>query len=280
MQLGAALRQCAAHQVGGSLGARFGGQAQHVLVPASAGGGQRPACQRLGCGVQVLHQPRGVGGDHGVADRMQGDLQALLLLQQRFFGLVPRGHEPHTVQCHGQMPSGGLHQCDLPGLGGPHTFLVAISAHAQCAHALVRHDQRHIDDGTVVQHGDHGLVGAWVGARVLHHHDVGGLHDFFEQRIPLHGDFHGLQLAAQGTFLTAGGVCEEVQHPRGFVNQGQPDVAVVKNTLSHGFDGIEHVGQGPGAFQAFAQLEQGLGVPALFGVVGRCGVGGQCHGTW
>ena len=44
---------------------------------------EAPAGELLGDRVEVLDDQRGVGGDHAVADRLQRDLRALLLLEQR-----------------------------------------------------------------------------------------------------------------------------------------------------------------------------------------------------
>ena len=53
---------------------------------------EAPAGELLGDRVQIFDAALRVGRDHAVADRLQRDLRAFLLLEQRFFEQLALGH--------------------------------------------------------------------------------------------------------------------------------------------------------------------------------------------
>ena len=67
--------------------ARLADQVDHLADRTARGLGRIPAGELLGDGVQVLDTPFGVGGDDGVADRLERDL-GLPFLEQLDLGLL------------------------------------------------------------------------------------------------------------------------------------------------------------------------------------------------
>ncbi len=64
---------------------------------APLGLGRGPAGERLRHGIEVLHDRASIGRDDGVADGMQRDLGALLLVEQSLLGLLALGDvSPHA----------------------------------------------------------------------------------------------------------------------------------------------------------------------------------------
>ena len=72
-------------------GDEFGILVQHCSIEQAARIRAAPAGQLLGDRIEVLDAPLAVGGDHAVADRLQRDLGALLLLEDRRFGPLALG---------------------------------------------------------------------------------------------------------------------------------------------------------------------------------------------
>ena len=84
----APLAQAADDRVLDRLAARLVDQVDDLADRTARGLGRIPAGELLGDGVQVLDTPFGVGGDDGVADRLQRDLGLLLFLEQLDLGAL------------------------------------------------------------------------------------------------------------------------------------------------------------------------------------------------
>ena len=67
-----------------------------------------PAGQRGGHGVQVLDNAFSIGGNDAIANRLQGDLGALLFLEQRLLGALARRDVLYGQK--NQLPLAGLFQ--------------------------------------------------------------------------------------------------------------------------------------------------------------------------
>jgi hypothetical protein len=87
-------------RVGGKRVAAFADHRQHHRQRLSDRLGERPAGQRFGYRVHVLDAPAEVARHHGVADRGERDLGALLLREQRGAAVVERGQQALDVVCH------------------------------------------------------------------------------------------------------------------------------------------------------------------------------------
>ena len=75
---------------------------------------------------------------------------------------------------------------------------VAEGTHADTAQVSVKEDDRGVDDGAVAQLFDDLLVGAWIGACVLDHHNVLGSGDLFQHWVTGDGQSDGRLIGQDG----------------------------------------------------------------------------------
>src|SRR5580700_7487679 len=70
------------------LAADFINQIQHRRDRAAASLRDAPSGEALGDGIEIIDLPVRIGADHGIADRSEGHLRALLLREHRLLGAL------------------------------------------------------------------------------------------------------------------------------------------------------------------------------------------------
>lgn len=235
-------------------------QRKYGLVGPPDGRHQRGPRQGFGHRVDIEQQTLGVGGDDGIADGMQGDLQALFLLVQRIFGTFLALQKAHPVQRYRHVARQRLHEIELPVLRRAHALDIAKGAHAHHPQPLSGQQQGHIHDGAVVQLRHHRLVGTRVGAGVIHHHHVVCRQNFLQHAVPCNRDVHGLgHLVAIPVVGVRGQLADDGHKAGPLPQQGQPGMGIAQHLVHHGSHRAQNVWQSPGTLQTLAQLQQGFG---------------------
>ncbi len=192
----------------------------------------------------------------------QPPLQILLVLR----GLALLLQEAQAPGRHRQLP-GHAHQVIELIRGGQAHALVAESSGAERAERLVQQAQRHVDDRAVAQLRDHGLVGAWIGQRVLDDHRGVRAHDLFHHRVAGHRDGRGVfpqhvaVLAADAEQLDLGGALA--------VGDGQPGVLVAQHVAGFHAGDVEQFTEVGCALQFAREGQQSVGAHGQHGFL-RC----------
>ncbi|KFB72423.1 MAG: hypothetical protein AW09_002394 [Candidatus Accumulibacter phosphatis] len=116
----AAFLDTASYRVRYELAGLFVGNAEYPRQGLTSGFFHRPAGQFFGNRVEILDHAVGVGSDHRIANRVQGDLGTFLFLQQQLLSELALGdvqvgpYRPYLVTCLTIACEKRLRACDQP----------------------------------------------------------------------------------------------------------------------------------------------------------------------